>query len=142
MRKGEHLSPPLVGTRFDSTWRGKSAAVLAFHLRRMPPEPIDAPGGLGDETYANILAHILQANGFETGDEVLPSDLDALSELTIPKLEGVEYEPDAPVVAAGESELLNRLPAVTDEMLRNPSPDDWHRCRPLSCHDDPVDTPS
>ena len=82
--EGEHVSPPLVGARFDQSWRGKSAGVLAFHLRRMPPEPIDAPGGLGDETYANILAHILDANGLETGDEVLPSDLAALDELTIP----------------------------------------------------------
>lgn len=33
----------------------------------MPPEPLDAPGGPGDETYASILAHILQSNGFEEG---------------------------------------------------------------------------
>ncbi len=123
--EGQHLSPPLVGARFDRTWRGKSAGVLAFHLRRMPPEPRATPGSLGDQTYANILAHILQANGLEPGDAVLPSDLDALGELIIPSLAGVEYDPDAPVVAAGQSELLNSLPAVTDEMLRNPSPNDW-----------------
>ena len=77
--EGQHLSPPLVGARFDQTWRGKSTGVLAFHLRRMPPEPVDAPGGLGDETYANILAHILRTNGFEAGDEALPTDLDNLN---------------------------------------------------------------
>lgn len=27
--------------------------------------------------------------------------------------------------AAGESELLNNLPAVTDAMSRNPSPNEW-----------------
>ena len=123
--QGEHLSPPLVGARFDQAWRGKSAGVLAFHLRRMPPEPRAKTGNLGDETYANILAYILKTNGLETGDVVLPSDLDALGELSIPKLAGVKYDPDAPVVAAGQSELLNSLPAVTDEMLRNPSPNDW-----------------
>jgi alcohol dehydrogenase (cytochrome c) len=91
----------------------------------MPPEPIDAPGGLGDKTYSNILAHILEVNGFEAGEEALPSDLEALNELTIPNLAGAEPDPDAPVVAAGQSELLNSLTAVTDEMLRSPSPDDW-----------------
>ncbi len=123
--EGLHLSPSLVGSRFDQTWRGKSAGVLAFHLRRMPPAPLGTPGSLGDETYANILAYIFQANGFEMGDEALPTDLDAIGELTIPKLAGVEYDPDAPVVAAGQSELLNNLATVTDEMLRNPSPNDW-----------------
>lgn len=123
--QGEHVSPPLAGARFDRTWRGKSAAALAFHLRRMPPEPLDAPGGLGDETYANILAHILEANGLEAGEEALPSDLEALDQLTIPQLEGAEYEPDAPVVAAGESELLKALSPVTDDMLRRPPPEDW-----------------
>ena len=123
--EGLHLSPPLVGPRFDVSWRGKSAGILAFHLRRMPPEPLATPGSLGDETYANILAYILMSNGLESGDEVLPSDLDALADLTIPELEGVQYDPDAPVVAPGQSELLNNLSAVTDEMLRNPSPNDW-----------------
>ena len=123
--EGLHLSPPLVGPRFDLSWRGKSAGLLMFHLRRMPPEPLAKPGSLGDETYANILAYILLSNGLESGGEALPSDLDALGDLTIPKLEGVEYDPDAPVVGAGQSELLNNLPAVTDEMLRNPAPNDW-----------------
>ena len=57
--EGEQVSPALTGARFDQMWRGKSAGVLSFHLRRMPPEPVDAPGGLGDEIYANILAFIL-----------------------------------------------------------------------------------
>ncbi len=61
--EGEQVSPPLAGARFDQMWRGKSASVLSFHLRRMPPEPVDAPGGLGDEVYANILAYIFATNG-------------------------------------------------------------------------------
>ncbi|HVS63049.1 MAG TPA: PQQ-binding-like beta-propeller repeat protein [Thermoanaerobaculia bacterium] len=123
--QGEHVTPGLVGDRFDRSWRGKSAGVLAFHLRRMPPEPLDAPGGLGDETYVSILAHILQSNGFEAGDVALPNDLDVLEGMTIPALEGAIYEPDAPVVAAGESELLQALTPVTGEMLKSPPAEDW-----------------
>ncbi|HVS14826.1 MAG TPA: PQQ-binding-like beta-propeller repeat protein [Thermoanaerobaculia bacterium] len=123
--QGEHVTPPLVGERFDRSWRGRSAGALVFHLRRMPPEPLHSPGGLGDETYANILAHILQANGFEAGDQALPSDLETLQRLTIPALDGVAWEPDAPVVDAVASKLLNGLTPVTTEMLRNPSLDDW-----------------
>jgi alcohol dehydrogenase (cytochrome c) len=41
-------------------------------------------------------------------------------------LEGVEYDPDAPVVASAEQAArLANLPPVTDDMLRNPSPEDW-----------------
>ncbi len=41
--QGEQITPALVDARFDRSFRGKSAGVLAFHLRRMPPEPIDSP---------------------------------------------------------------------------------------------------
>ena len=123
--QGEQITPALVGARFDRSWRGKPVGALAFHLRRMPPEPIDAPGGLGDPVYSKILAHILAANGFAAGDAALPADLDELAKLEIPKLEGGAPEPDAPVVAAGESKLLNGLTPVTDEVLRNPPSEDW-----------------
>ena len=76
--EGEQVSPALTGARFDQMWRGKSAGVLSFHLRRMPPEPVDAPGGLGDEIYANILAFILQTNGLAPGETALPTDLASL----------------------------------------------------------------
>ncbi|MEE2778302.1 MAG: PQQ-binding-like beta-propeller repeat protein [Acidobacteriota bacterium] len=120
--EGEHLSPPLVGSRFDVTWRDKSAGVLAFHLRRMPPDP--RAGTLGDEVYANILAYILKSNGFEAGD-ALPTAVADLDDIDIPQLAGADYEPDAPEVAAGESERLANMSPVTAAMLRDPAPQDW-----------------
>jgi alcohol dehydrogenase (cytochrome c) len=123
--QGEQVAPALAGPRFDQMWRGKSAAVLGFHLRRMPPEPVDAPGGLGDQVYTDILAFMLEANGFAAGEGALPATMDALADLTIPALEGAEADVDAPVVVAGQSKLLEQLPAVTDAMLRKPSPNDW-----------------
>ena len=64
---------------------GKSASVLSFHLRRMPPEPVDAPGGLGDEIYTNILAFILQTNGLAPGETALPADLASLKTSPSPR---------------------------------------------------------
>ena len=92
----------------------------------MPPESVAKPASLSEETYTNILAYTLRSNGFASGDVELPSDMDALGNITIPKLEGMEYDPVVPVVKSAEqTALLNNLPPVTDEMLRNPSPHDW-----------------
>lgn len=124
--EGIHLSPALSGNRFDQTWRGKSLANLAFHVWRMPNKPIAAPGSLADDLYANILAYILEVNGLEAGKEPLPDSIDALKAFTIPTVPGMEYDPMVPVEKSeAQTALLNDLPAVTDEMLLNPSPNDW-----------------
>jgi alcohol dehydrogenase (cytochrome c) len=123
---GIHLAPSLVRGRFDRNWRGKSVDILAFHLRRMPMKPVGTPGSLSDESYVNILAYILASNGFAPGDDRMPSDSTKLAKLTIPRTEGAEYDPDAPVaLSAAQKRLLENLPAVTDQMLRNPAADDW-----------------
>ena len=123
---GIHLAPSLVGGRFDRTWRGKSAEVLSFHLRRMPPKTVAKPVSLNDETYAQLLAYLLQENGFKPGDAELPSDLVALGKIKIPKLPGVVFDPVVPVTKSSEqTTLLSDLPPVTDETLRDPSDDDW-----------------
>lgn len=124
--EGIHLSPGLVGARFDQMWRGKSADFLSFHIRRMPPESAAEPGPLSDEAYTNILAYILISNDFPAGDVELPSDMAQLANIKIPRPEGMEFDPYVPVVASVEqTALLENLPAVTDEMLENPSPNDW-----------------
>jgi alcohol dehydrogenase (cytochrome c) len=123
--EGIDQAPALVGKRFDQTWRGKAAEVLYFHLKRMPPEGATEPDSVSDETRVNILAYILASNGLVAGDVELSRDSDALRNVYVPRLEGVNYEVDAPVFAAGESDLLNALPMLTDEALSNPSADDW-----------------
>ena len=53
-------------------------------------------------------------------------DAAAQRKMKIPRLKGVDYDPDAPVVASAEqAKLLEDLPAVTDAMLKDPSPNDW-----------------
>jgi alcohol dehydrogenase (cytochrome c) len=124
--EGHQLAPSLVGRRFDQAWRGKPAYILSFHLRRMPPEPVAEGGSLSDEIYTNILAYLLKSNGMDSGDVELPSSIEALAEVTIPRLEGAEYDPDAPVAPTEEqAKLLANLPLVTDEMLLDPSPNNW-----------------
>ena len=41
--------------------------------------PFDAPGSLGDEVYAAILAYVLHENGYVNGPEPLPADTEALN---------------------------------------------------------------
>lgn len=126
--EGIHLSPSLVGDRFDQTWRGKSADVLSFHIRRMPPEGAEGHGTVNDETYTNILAYILISNDFEASDEALPIEMASLGKVKIPQKEGYNFDPDAPVDATPEQKsLLANLPPVTDAMLSNPPEKDWLR---------------
>ncbi|MCZ6856325.1 MAG: PQQ-binding-like beta-propeller repeat protein [Gammaproteobacteria bacterium] len=126
MLEGNSIVPPLAGTRFDQSWRGKSVGVLAFHIRRMPPGLNAEQPGLSDETYVNILAYLLSANEFESGNEKLSLESAALDNLTIPMREGAQDDPVVPVIkSAKQAALLLTLPKVTDEMLKNPSPDDW-----------------
>lgn len=125
--QGEHLAPALIGARFDQSWRGKSLEALAFHVRRMPNEPVGAPGSLSDEIYTNILAYLLKSNGIDPGED-LPSEAGALKGMTVPLKPGQEIEPDAPVEASeAQRALLENLPPITDEMLNNPPADDWLR---------------
>ncbi len=124
--EGIDVNPSLVGIRFDQSWRGKSAEILATHMRRMPPEAVSEPGSLGDDTHTNILAYILVSNGFPASDIALPSGTEHLREVILPRLEGVNYDLDAPVAKTPEQEqLLDELPPVTEDVLLNPSPNDW-----------------
>lgn len=124
--EGKDISPSLTGSRFDQAWRGKSADVLSFHLRRMPPEGIAQAGSLNEEAYTNILAYVLHSNDFQPGKSELPSEMAALGDVDIPQLAGMEYDPVVPVEKSEEqTALLNALDPVTDELLRNPSANDW-----------------
>jgi alcohol dehydrogenase (cytochrome c) len=107
-------------------WRGKSAEVISFHIRRMPPLGAEGAGSISDETYANILAYVLLSNDFTASDVELPADVAALAKFRIPSKPGATFDPDAPVVASPEqTALLSNLSSVSDAMLHNPSPSDW-----------------
>ena len=63
--------PPLAGPRFLAKWRNRTTHdLLNFIQTRMPPQE---PGGLGDEVHLQLVAHLLHANGAESGPEPLTS---------------------------------------------------------------------
>lgn len=47
--------------------------------------PKDAPGSLSDRAYADVLAFLLQQNGYPAGAKELPGDADALKTIAIVK---------------------------------------------------------
>jgi mono/diheme cytochrome c family protein len=58
------MAPPLAGETFQATWAGQSVRALFDSAKTMPPA---LPGSLSDETYANLVAYILQVNGYAAG---------------------------------------------------------------------------
>jgi len=71
---------PLAGQYFEGKWFGQTVGALYDYAHTMPPS---SPGSLPDETYADIVAYILEVNGIAAGDTELPPDSAALSEMTI-----------------------------------------------------------
>ncbi len=73
---------PLAGTYFKNAWFGKTVA--KFYERAQKTMPPAAPASLPKESYANIVAYILELNGFKAGDSPLPAGGgEALDSMTI-----------------------------------------------------------
>lgn len=80
---GEFGGAPLKGREFREKWSGQPAgALVGFIQAAMPP---DAPGRLPFETYVEISAFLLSANGVPAGERQLPADMEALANLRIPE---------------------------------------------------------
>jgi mono/diheme cytochrome c family protein len=84
------LSPtygtPLAGPYFEGKWAGKTVGALFTYTHdRMPPS---RPGTLDDQTYADIVAYILQVNGVPPGETELPTDIEELEAMPIVLGEG------------------------------------------------------
>jgi mono/diheme cytochrome c family protein len=78
---GDFGGPPLRGSAFRSHWQGGSAGALFGYVKTtMPP---DNPAGLNDSTYADILAFVLQGNGYPAGAAELPGDAAALERIPL-----------------------------------------------------------
>lgn len=78
---GENNTPPLVGEVFLEKWYTKPLGEL-FDKMRMTM-PVDDPGRLSKTQYATALAYILQMNKYPPGPKPLPTDMNALNDITI-----------------------------------------------------------
>lgn len=83
LRGGLIGGPPLRGMAFEQKFANgaPASAMFMFMSATMPPQ---SPGRYSPEVYADLMAYILQENGFQSG-EPLPSDIDALNNLVVEK---------------------------------------------------------
>ncbi len=135
---GLNEARPLVGPDFMRQWRTRTAQHLFTYTQLTMPLPPGVPGSLGEQTYLNLAAFLLQANGARPGSEPLtPSSTAVVGKVAngvMPEAIQVAASrafPAAATAAGGgptgltlEGSIAD-YSAITDEMMRNPSPDDW-----------------
>jgi len=135
--RGSNEARPLVGPDFMRTWRDRSAQELVAFLGVAMPPPPASPGSLGPESYVNLAAFLLEANGATPG----ASELTAASAVAIGGIATgtmsdsfrtalASAAPAAPVGAAGRTGIsvagaLTSFRPVTDAMLKRLPADDW-----------------
>ena len=128
---GSGTAIPLRGQQFLSAWNPRTVGDLIGAFRAtMPP---DNPGGLPVDTYINIAAFVLSANGAEVGEAPLiagsgtPIGFIATGQGG-PPIGGAGGrggpQNQGPVGVTLPGNVLDYEP-VTAEMLRNPDPSDW-----------------
>ena len=78
---GGETSPPLVDEVFFTIWGGKTVGALVEYTRTTMPS--DGPGKISRRRCIDIVAYVLSANGFPTGDHEFSTELDALNQITI-----------------------------------------------------------
>jgi mono/diheme cytochrome c family protein len=66
---GGDLAPTLSGTDFIGHWYDAKLSELVIKINTTMPA--DAPGSLKADEYADIVAYMLQVNGFPAGQEAL-----------------------------------------------------------------------
>jgi alcohol dehydrogenase (cytochrome c) len=144
--------PALKGQAFLATWGGQTTAALMDKVRTMPPE---APGSLGPDNYAAVVAYMLQQNGQTPGSTPLTSA--GTTALVSGQAGGGQGAgrgqgagggqgagrgqgpgqqaqgpggrggrgPQAPRLGLTVEGTVRNFTPVTDEMLRNPPAADW-----------------
>ena len=75
---GGTMGPELWGDPFLTQWENKDVA--SFFTRIQTTMPEDAPGTLPEKEVLDIIAYVIQTNGFPAGDNELASK-DALTKL-------------------------------------------------------------
>lgn len=74
-------TPPIARDRFLRKWSGQSLAVLYEYIRGTMPK--NNPGALSDQQYADVIAAMLATTGTPAGENELPGDPAALTEILL-----------------------------------------------------------
>ena len=67
-----HYTSEFKGPVFTDAWARRTARDFYRELRRTMPD--DNPGGLPRQTYVDVMAYILELNGYPAGPDELPPD--------------------------------------------------------------------
>lgn len=75
--QGDNFAAPLAGRSFLNYWSGRTLEQFLDYVRTQMP--LGSPGSISDEAYAQVVAYILEYNGFPDGDSELATDPQELS---------------------------------------------------------------
>lgn len=119
----------LRGPAFTSVWNNRTvSSLIEAMMSAMPPTNA---GGLPQQTYVDLAAFILSANGGEAMESALLADSSALvSQFTTAGAPGDYRAPLAGDIQEGPTGVtvegtVPEFTDVSDEMLENPDADDW-----------------
>jgi mono/diheme cytochrome c family protein len=136
---GSFEAPALAGENFLTFWRDLTPRDLFQRVRASMPQ--NRPGSLSADTYVDIVAYVLAANGAPSGNAALTAETAVPIGAVAGRQPTARPAPvpapaaqaaSAPSEPAGfpargltvSGKIANFRP-VTDAELRNPSPDDW-----------------
>jgi len=143
---GRNDASQLAGSLFMGSWGGRTTSdLLGFMQGAMPP---GNAGGLGEATYLNIAAFILDSNGARPGAQPLTAATTVgirsiatgqLRAQAAPGGRGGAATDDRPIPLGGRADppapparrgltvagQVRNYTALTDAMMRNPDPNDW-----------------
>jgi mono/diheme cytochrome c family protein len=77
---GDSTAPAMVGDEFISNWENKP--LRALYSRIISTMPVDNPGTLPEKTVVDIVAYLLEVNGFPAGGKAL-GDADELNAIQV-----------------------------------------------------------
>jgi alcohol dehydrogenase (cytochrome c) len=133
---GSNEARPLVGADFMRNWGARSCQdLVAFLSVAMPPPPA-SPGSLGGQTYLNLAAFLLAANGAKPGTGALAATtsvaIGSVANGEMPAGFREALATAAPAAAAGAGRTGLTVPGhiegfkpVTDAELRGTAAADW-----------------
>lgn len=119
------LGAPLKGDAFMQKYGGQSVRAL-FDVTRTTM-PTANPGSLPIETYAALVAFVLEQNDIIAGERLLPTDPRELAAMQVPAggFSFMAYSPYTERLAVDRPTPLDDFAAVADEAVARPPAGDW-----------------